>query len=50
MTPEETLAAMGSVLTDLFYWVSIALMIAIHAGFLAYETAWRAPRTCWRPR
>jgi Amt family ammonium transporter len=25
------------VLTDLFYWVSIALMIAIHAGFLAYE-------------
>lgn len=37
MTPEETLASMNSVLTDLFYWVSIALMIAIHAGFLAYE-------------
>jgi Amt family ammonium transporter len=37
MTPEDTLAAMGSVITDLFYWVSIALMIAIHAGFLAYE-------------
>lgn len=37
MTPEETLTAMGSVVTDLFYWVSIALMLAIHAGFLAYE-------------
>lgn len=37
MTPEETLASMQTVLTDLFYWVSIALMIAIHAGFLAYE-------------
>lgn len=37
MTPEDTLTAMGSVMTDFFYWVSIALMIAIHAGFLAYE-------------
>ena len=37
MTPEDTLAAMGSVITDLFYWVSIALMMLIHAGFLAYE-------------
>jgi Amt family ammonium transporter len=25
------------VINDLFYWISIALMIAIHAGFLAYE-------------
>jgi Amt family ammonium transporter len=37
VTPEETLISMQSVLTDLFYWVSIALMVAIHAGFLAYE-------------
>ena len=37
MSPEDTLASMESVITDLFYWVSIALMIAIHAGFLAYE-------------
>lgn len=37
MTPEETLASMQSVLTDFFYWMSIALMILIHAGFLAYE-------------
>lgn len=37
MTPEDTLTAMGSVITDLFYWVSIALMLSIHAGFLAYE-------------
>ncbi len=37
MTPEETLASMNAVITDLFYWVSIALMICIHAGFLAYE-------------
>lgn len=37
MTPEETLASMEGVMTDFFYWVSIALMIAIHAGFLAYE-------------
>ena len=37
MSPEDTLLSMESVLTDLFYWVSIALMIAIHAGFLAYE-------------
>ncbi|TIC79913.1 ammonium transporter [Nocardioides sp. GY 10127] len=28
---------MEAVITDLFYWVSIALMICIHAGFLAYE-------------
>ncbi|MAS53420.1 MAG: ammonium transporter [Pimelobacter sp.] len=28
---------MEGVITDLFYWVSIALMICIHAGFLAYE-------------
>ncbi|MEQ6899647.1 hypothetical protein [Nocardioides sp. YIM 152588] len=25
------------VINDLFYWISIALMISIHAGFLAYE-------------
>ena len=37
MSPADTLAAMESVITDLFYWVSIALMLAIHAGFLAYE-------------
>lgn len=37
MTPEETLASMNAVITDLFYWLSIALMICIHAGFLAYE-------------
>ncbi len=37
MTPEDTLASMEGVMTDFFYWVSIALMIAIHAGFLAYE-------------
>lgn len=37
MSPEDTLASMESAITDLFYWVSIALMIAIHAGFLAYE-------------
>ncbi len=37
MSPEDTLLSMESVLTDLFYWVSIALMISIHAGFLAYE-------------
>lgn len=37
MTPEDTLASMEGVITDLFYWVSIALMICIHAGFLAYE-------------
>lgn len=37
MTPEETLTSMESTITDLFYWVSIALMICIHAGFLAYE-------------
>lgn len=28
---------MNSANTDFVYWVSIALMIAIHAGFLAYE-------------
>ncbi|CAN5248152.1 MAG: ammonium transporter [Nocardioides sp.] len=27
----------ATALVDLFYWISIALMIAIHAGFLAYE-------------
>ena len=37
MTPEDTLASMEGVITDLFYWISIALMICIHAGFLAYE-------------
>ena len=37
MTPEDTLASMEAVVTDLFYWMSIALMICIHAGFLAYE-------------
>lgn len=37
MTPDDALVAMESVLTDFFYWVSIALMILIHAGFLAYE-------------
>lgn len=37
MTPEDTLASMEAVVTDFFYWMSIALMICIHAGFLAYE-------------
>jgi ammonium transporter, Amt family len=40
VSPEDTqtyVDAMGMVLGDLFYWISIALMIAIHAGFLAYE-------------
>ncbi|MBF4162413.1 ammonium transporter [Nocardioides sp. CBS4Y-1] len=37
VSPDETLASMEGVITDLFYWVSIALMISIHAGFLAYE-------------
>ncbi|WP_066906663.1 ammonium transporter [Millisia brevis] len=37
MTPDDALVAMESVLTDFFYWVSTALMILIHAGFLAYE-------------
>jgi len=37
VTPEDTLASMEAVVTDLFYWMSIALMICIHAGFLAYE-------------
>ena len=27
MTPEDTLASMEAVVTDLFYWMSIALMI-----------------------
>ena len=37
MSPEETLTSIEAVLTDFFYWMSIALMICIHAGFLAYE-------------
>lgn len=36
MSPEEA-ELLGSTITDFVYWVSIALMICIHAGFLAYE-------------
>ncbi|ORB26238.1 ammonium transporter [Mycolicibacterium parafortuitum] len=39
MTPEveDALATMASVNNEFFYWMSIALMMLIHAGFLAYE-------------
>ncbi|WP_262365783.1 ammonium transporter [Gordonia sp. OPL2] len=34
---EDAITTMGSVNNEFFYWVSIALMMLIHAGFLAYE-------------
>lgn len=34
---EDALASMAAVNNEFFYWVSIALMMLIHAGFLAYE-------------
>ena len=39
MTPEveDALASMTAVNNEFFYWMSIALMMLIHAGFLAYE-------------
>jgi len=39
VTPEveDALSAMASVNNEFFYWMSIALMMLIHAGFLAYE-------------
>ena len=39
MTPEvnDAIASMAAVNNEFFYWVSIALMMLIHAGFLAYE-------------
>lgn len=33
----EELETIGAVNTEFFYWVSIALMMIIHAGFMAYE-------------
>ncbi len=40
MTPEvtEALETINAVNMEFFYWVSIALMLIIHAGFLAYES------------
>lgn len=40
MTPEvtEALETVNAVNMEFFYWVSIALMLIIHAGFLAYES------------
>jgi Amt family ammonium transporter len=40
MTPEvqQALDLQASTNNEFFYWMSIALMIAIHAGFLAYES------------
>ena len=39
MTPEveDAISTMTSVNNEFFYWMSIALMMLIHAGFLAYE-------------
>jgi ammonia channel protein AmtB len=39
LTPEveDAIASMATVNNEFFYWVSIALMMLIHAGFLAYE-------------
>ncbi|HEY9263219.1 MAG TPA: ammonium transporter [Mycobacterium sp.] len=39
MTPEveDAIASMTAVNNEFFYWMSIALMMLIHAGFLAYE-------------
>ncbi|MFW0793000.1 ammonium transporter [Gordonia sp. CPCC 205515] len=39
MPPEvgDAITTMSSVNNEFFYWVSIALMMFIHAGFLAYE-------------
>ncbi len=40
MTPEvtEALDTINAVNMEFFYWMSIALMLVIHAGFLAYES------------
>lgn len=35
---QDALTAQSGVNLEFFYWVSIALMFLIHAGFLAYET------------
>ncbi|AMO62231.1 Rh family protein/ammonium transporter [Mycolicibacterium phlei] len=39
MTPEveDALGAMTAINNEFFYWMSVALMFLIHAGFLAYE-------------
>ncbi|MGU3499766.1 ammonium transporter [Mycobacterium sp. C31M] len=39
MTPEveDAISVMVSMSNEFYYWVSIALMMLIHAGFLAYE-------------
>jgi len=39
LTPEveDAIASMTAVNNEFFYWMSIALMMLIHAGFLAYE-------------
>lgn len=39
MTPEveDALTTMAAVNNEFFYWMSIAVMMLIHAGFLAYE-------------
>lgn len=39
MSPEveDAITQMATVNNEFFYWVSIALMMLIHAGFLAYE-------------
>lgn len=34
---EKSLAMAGTINAEIFYWWCIALMVAIHAGFLAYE-------------
>ena len=35
---ESAIETVNSVNNEFFYWVSIALMMLIHAGFLAYES------------
>lgn len=39
LTPEveDALTTLNAVNNEFFYWMSIAMMMLIHAGFLAYE-------------
>jgi hypothetical protein len=45
----RSLETINAVNTEFFYWVSIALMMLIHAGFLFYEggaSRWIRSRCC----
>jgi hypothetical protein len=42
---EDQLEGLTTLFTEFYYWVTVAVMFLIHAGFMLYEAGVRGART-----